>query len=131
MPRNAISTQAAPAAIGSYSQAIDTGEIVYLSGQIGLDPATMDLVSHTFEAEILQVFRNLASVCTASGGSLGSVVKTTVFLTDLKLFEEVNKVFTEQFTRPFPARSVVRVSELPRGARVEIEAVLSITRQSS
>lgn len=131
MPRNAISTQAAPAAIGSYSQAIDTGEIVYLSGQIGLDPATMDLVSHTFEAEILQVFRNLASVCTASGGSLGSVVKTTVFLTDLKLFEEVNKVFTEQFTRPFPARSVVGVSELPRGARVEIEAVLSITRQSS
>jgi reactive intermediate/imine deaminase len=131
VPRNAISTQAAPAAIGSYSQAIDTGEIVYLSGQIGLDPATMDLVSHTFEAEILQVFRNLASVCTASGGSLGSVVKTTVFLTDLKLFEEVNKVFTEQFTRPFPARSVVGVSELPRGARVEIEAVLSITRQSS
>ena len=131
MPRNAISTQAAPAAIGSYSQAIDTGEIVYLSGQIGLDPATMDLVSHTFEAEILQVFRNLASVCTASGGSLGSVVKTTVFLTDLKLFEEVNKVFTEQFTRPFPARSIVGVSELPRGARVEIEAVLSITRQSS
>ena len=131
MPRNAISTQAAPAAIGSYSQAIDTGEIVYLSGQIGLDPATMDLVSHTFEAEILQVFRILASVCTASGGSLGSVVKTTVFLTDLKLFEEVNKVFTEQFTRPFPARSVVGVSELPRGARVEIEAVLSITRQSS
>ena len=131
MTRNAISTQAAPAAIGSYSQAIDTGEIVYLSGQIGLDPATMDLVSHTFEAEILQVFRNLASVCAASGGSLGSVVKTTVFLTDLKLFEEVNKVFTEQFTRPFPARSVVGVSELPRGARVEIEAVLSITRQSS
>jgi len=129
--RTAISTQAAPAAIGSYSQAIDTGEIVYLSGQIGLDPATMDLVSHTFEAEILQVFRNLASVCAASGGSLGSVVKTTVFLTDLKLFEEVNKVFTEQFTRPFPARSIVGVSELPRGARVEIEAVLSITRQSS
>lgn len=131
MTRTAISTQAAPAAIGSYSQAIDTGEIVYLSGQIGLDPATMDLVSHTFEAEILQVFRNLTSVCAASGGSLGSVVKTTVFLTDLKLFEEVNKVFTEQFTRPFPARSVVGVSELPRGARVEIEAVLSITRQSS
>lgn len=131
MTRTAISTQAAPAAIGSYSQAIDTGEIVYLSGQVGLDPATMDLVSHTFEAEILQVFRNLASVCAASGGSLGSVVKTTVFLTDLKLFEEVNKVFTEQFTRPFPARSVVGVSELPRGARVEIEAVLSITRQSS
>lgn len=131
MTRTAISTQAAPAAIGSYSQAIDTGEIVYLSGQIGLDPATMDLVSHTFEAEILQVFRNLASVCAASGGSLGSVVKTTVFLTDLKLFEEVNKVFTEQFTRPFPARSIVGVSELPRGARVEIEAVLSITRQSS
>ena len=131
MTHTAISTQAAPAAIGSYSQAIDTGEIVYLSGQIGLDPATMDLVSHTFEAEILQVFRNLASVCAASGGSLGSVVKTTVFLTDLKLFEEVNKVFTEQFTRPFPARSVVGVSELPRGARGEIEAVLSITRQSS
>ena len=80
MTRTAISTQAAPAAIGSYSQAIDTGEIVYLSGQIGLDPATMDLVSHTFEAEILQVFRNLASVCAASGGSLGSVVKTTVVL---------------------------------------------------
>ena len=131
MTRVDISTQAAPPAVGPYSQAIDTGETVYLSGQIGLDPTTMDLVSHTFEAEILQVFRNLASVCAASGGSLGSVVKTTVFLTDLKLFEEVNKVFTEQFIRPFPARSVVGVSELPRGARVEIEAVLSITRQSS
>ena len=131
MTRVYISTQAAPTAIGPYSQAIDTGETVYLSGQIGLDPTTMDLVSHTFQAEILQVFHNLASVCAASGGSLNSVVKTTVFLTDLKLVEEVNKAFTAKFTRPFPARSVVGVSELPRGARVEIEAVLSIARQPS
>ena len=131
MTRTAISTDAAPDAIGAYSQAIKTGEIVYLSAQIGLNPATMELVADTFEKEIQQVFRNLESVCRASGGSLSSVVKISVFLTDLGLFGEVNDVFTNQFTPPFPARSVVGVNELPRGARVEIEAVLSIPKESS
>ena len=131
MTRIAISTKAAPDAIGAYSQAIKTGEIVYLSGQIGLNPATMELVADTFEKEIQQVFRNLESVCRASGGSLSSVVKMSVFLTDLGLFGEVNDIFTDQFTPPFPARSVVGVNELPRGARVEIEAVLSIPKESS
>tara|TARA_B100000678_G_scaffold1141_3_gene991 strand:- start:4059 stop:4454 length:396 start_codon:yes stop_codon:yes gene_type:complete len=129
--RIAISTKAAPDAIGAYSQAIKTGEIVYLSGQIGLNPATMELVADTFEKEIQQVFRNLESVCRASGGSLSSVVKMSVFLTDLGLFGEVNDIFANQFTPPFPARSVVGVNELPRGARVEIEAVLSIPKESS
>jgi len=129
--RTAISTDAAPDAIGAYSQAIKTGEIVYLSGQIGLDPETMELIADTFEKEIQQVFRNLESVCRASGGSLSSVVKISVFLTDLGLFGKVNDVFTNQFTPPFPARSVVGVNELPRGARVEIEAVLSIPKESS
>lgn len=131
MTRIAISTKAAPDAIGAYSQAIKTGEIVYLSGQIGLNPATMELVADTFEKEIQQVFRNLESVCRASGGSLSSVVKMSVFLTDLGLFGEVNDIFANQFTPPFPARSVVGVNELPRGARVEIEAVLSISKESS
>ena len=131
MTRIAISTKAAPDAIGAYSQAIKTGEIVYLSGQIGLNPATMELVADTFEKEIQQVFRNLESVCRASGGSLSSVVKMSVFLTDLGLFGEVNDIFTNQFTPPFPARSVVGINELPRGARVEIEAVLSIPKESS
>ena len=131
MTRTAISTDAAPNAIGAYSQAIKTGEIVYLSGQIGLDPETMELIADTFEKEIQQVFRNLESVCRASGGSLSSVVKISVFLTDLGLFGEVNDVFTNEFTPPFPARSVVGVNELPRGARVEIEAVLSIPKESS
>ena len=131
MTRIAISTKAAPDAIGAYSQAIKTGEIVYLSGQIGLDPVTMELIEDTFEKEIQQVFRNLESVCRASGGSLSSVVKMSVFLTDLGLFGEVNDIFANQFTPPFPARSVVGVNELPRGARVEIEAVLSIPKESS
>ncbi len=126
MDRIAISTDKAPAAIGAYSQGIKTGEIIFLSGQIGLNPATMELQTDTFESEIRQVFRNLESVCHACGSSLSSVVKTIVFLTDLGLFDEVNGVFMEKFTPPFPARSVVGVNELPRGARVEIEAILSI-----
>ena len=131
MTRIAISTKAAPDAIGAYSQAIKAGEIVYLSGQIGLDPVTMELVADTFGKEIQQVFHNVESVCRASGGSLSSIVKMSVFLTDLRLFGEVNDVFTNRFTPPFPARSVVGVNELPRGARVEIEAVLSIPKECS
>ena len=131
MDRIAISTDKAPAAIGAYSQGIKTGEIIFLSGQIGLNPATMELQTDTFESEIRQVFRNLESVCHACGSSLSSVVKTIVFLTDLELFDEVNGVFTEKFTPPFPARSVVGVNELPRGARVEIEAILSIPGASN
>ncbi|HBP14687.1 MAG TPA: reactive intermediate/imine deaminase [Gammaproteobacteria bacterium] len=131
MDRIAISTDKAPAAIGAYSQGIKTGEIIFLSGQIGLNPATMELQTDTFESEIRQVFRNLESVCHACGSSLSSVVKTIVFLTDLGLFDEVNGVFMEKFTPPFPARSVVGVNELPRRARVEIEAILSIPGASN
>ena len=131
MERIAISTDEAPAAIGAYSQAIKTGGIVYVSGQIGLDPVTMELQTNDFQSEIQQVFRNLESVCRACDGSLSSVVKTIVFLTDLGLFDEVNGVFMEKFTPPFPARSVVGVNELPRGARVEIEAILSIPGASN
>jgi len=129
--RIAISTDEAPAAIGAYSQAIKTGGIVYVSGQIGLDPVTMELQTNDFQSEIQQVFRNLESVCRACDGSLSSVVKTIVFLTDLELFEELNGAFTEKFKPPFPARSVIGVNELPRGARVEIEAILSIPRAPS
>ena len=131
MTRIAISTKAAPDAIGAYSQAIKAGEIIYLSGQIGLDPVTMELVADTFGKEIQQVFCNVESVCRASGGSLNSIVKMSVFLTDLGLFGEVNDVFTNRFIPPFPARSVVGVNELPRGARVEIQALLSIPKESS
>ena len=131
MPRIDISTEAAPAAIGAYSQAIKTGETVYLSGQIGLDPSTMKLVADTFESEIRQVFHNLESVCHASGGSLSDIVKTIVYLTDLGLFDKVNEVFADQFRPPFPARPVVEVNDLPRRARVEIEAILLIPRESN
>ncbi len=121
-----IHSDDAPAAIGTYSQAIRTGELVFLSGQIPLDPATMETVDGDFEARARQVFKNLAAVAKAAGGSLDSAVKITVFLTDLDNFATVNKVMEEFFDAPYPARAAVGVASLPKGVDVEADAILSL-----
>jgi reactive intermediate/imine deaminase len=123
MSREIISTPDAPAAIGTYSQAVKVGSTVYLSGQIPLDPATMQLVSGDIDAEITRVFENLKAVAAASGGTLDNAVKITVFLTDLGHFARVNEIMARYLKQPYPARAAVGVAALPRGARVEIEAV--------
>ena len=124
MSRQIIHTDSAPAAIGPYSQAVKAGNTVYLSGQIPLDPATMELVSDDVAAQARQVFNNLAAVCDAAGGSLGKIVRVGIYLTDLARFAEVNAVMAEFFNAPYPARSTIEVSALPRGARVEVDAVM-------
>jgi reactive intermediate/imine deaminase len=124
MSRQTIHTSHAPQAIGPYSQAVRAGDTVYLSGQIPIDPATMQLVSGDIEAEIRQVFENLKAVAEAAGGSLANAVKVNVFLTDLGHFAKVNEIMATYCTQPFPARAAVGVAQLPRGARVEIECVL-------
>lgn len=121
-----INTDNAPAAIGPYSQAIKSGNTVYLSGQIPLDPATMELVSQEFEAQARQVFTNLAAVCQEAAGSLQDIVKLNLYLTDLDNFAVVNKVMEEFFNAPFPARAAVGVKQLPKGSQVEAEAVMVI-----
>lgn len=126
MTRKAIVTPDAPSALGTYSQAIRTGDTVYLSGQIPLVPETMELVSGTRE-QIHQVFRNLRAVARAAGGDFGDVVKLDIYLTDLGDFALVNEVMAEYFDEPYPARAAVGVASLPRDARVEIEGVL-VTR---
>lgn len=118
-----VSSSAAPAAIGPYSQAIRAGDTVYLSGQIGLEPSSMMLVEG-FEAQAEQVFANLAAVAEAAGGSLADAVKITIYLTDLANFQKVNEIMTRYCAEPFPARAAVGISSLPRGALVEAEAVL-------
>ena len=123
MTRQAIATPSAPSAIGTYSQAIRAGDTVYLSGQIPLDPETMELVSGTRE-QIHRVFRNLQAVAHAAGGNFGDVVKLNVYLTDLANFPLVNEVMAEYFDEPYPARAAVGVASLPKGAAVEIEGVL-------
>lgn len=124
MARQIIHTDDAPAAIGTYSQAVKVGNTVYCSGQIPLDPRSMTLVNATIEDEIHQVFKNLAAVAAASGGSLASVVKLGVFLTDLGHFAKVNEIMGTYFQPPYPARAAIGVASLPRGARVEADAVL-------
>lgn len=124
MPRQIIHTEHAPAAIGTYSQAVKVGNTVYCSGQIPLDPKTMQMVNASIEEEIHQVFKNLAAVAAASGGSLASVVKLGVFLTDLAHFPKVNEIMGEYFSQPYPARAAIGVASLPKGARVEADAVL-------
>ena len=124
MSRKIISTDRAPKAIGTYSQAVRAGDTVYLSGQIPLDPATMEMVTGDIEKEIRRVFENLKAVAEAAGGSLAQAVKVTVFLTDLANFAKVNEVMAAYIAEPYPARAAVGVSQLPRGARVEIECVL-------
>lgn len=124
MSRQTIHTSNAPQAIGPYSQAVRAGDTVYLSGQIPLNPATMQLVTGDIEAEIRQVFENLKAVAEAAGGSLANAVKVNVFLTDLGHFAKVNEIMATYCAQPFPARAAIGVAQLPRGARVEIECVL-------
>lgn len=124
MTRNPVSTPAAPGAIGTYSQAMASGKTVYLSGQIPLDPKTMTLVGGGIEAEVHQVFKNLAAVAQAAGGSLQHAVKVTIYLTDLAQFAKVNEIMAQYFSPPYPARATVGVATLPKGAAVEADAVL-------
>jgi reactive intermediate/imine deaminase len=121
-----IQTSKAPQAIGTYSQAVRAGDLVFCSGQIPLDPATGVLVTGDIEAEIRRVFDNLAAVAEAAGGTLANTVKLNVFLTDLGQFAKVNEIMATYFTAPYPARAAVGVASLPRGARVEMECVLSL-----
>jgi len=126
MTKKIISTDLAPAAIGPYSQAVSVGGAVYLSGQIPLDPNTMTIVDGGFEAQARQVLINLSAVAKASGSSLAQAVKLTVYVTDLANFDLLNKVMVEFIPEPFPARAAVQVSALPKGAVVEIDAILSL-----
>ncbi len=123
---NAVNTSAAPAAIGPYSQAIKTGGLVFLSGQIPLDPDTMEVVAGGIAAQTHQVFKNLIAVCDAAGGTLANAAKLTIYLTDLGDFAEVNGIMAEYFSEPYPARATIQVSALPKGVNVEIDAVLSL-----
>jgi reactive intermediate/imine deaminase len=123
MPRTVISTENAPAAIGTYSQAIKAGNTVYMSGQIPLDPKTMELVEG-FEAQTVQVFENLKAVAEAAGGSLKDIVKLNIFLTDLSNFATVNEVMSRYFQQPYPARAAIGISALPKAAQVEMDAIL-------
>ncbi len=125
MAKTIIATPHAPAAIGTYSQAVRVGDTVYMSGQIGLDPATMQMVDG-IDAQIVRVFENLKAVAEAAGGSLADIVKVNVFLTDLANFARVNETMARYFSEPFPARAAVGVKELPRGALVEADAVMFI-----
>lgn len=124
MPFTPVSTPHAPGAIGTYSQAIKTGDTVYLSGQIPLDPKTMEIVTGDVETHVRRVFDNLRAVAKAAGGDLANAVKINVYLTDLANFQTVNKVMTEYFAQPYPARAAIGVASLPRGAVVEVDAVL-------
>jgi reactive intermediate/imine deaminase len=126
MVKRAIHTKDAPEAIGTYSQAIRAGDTIYLSGQIPLDPKSMQLVTGDTRAEIRRVFDNLAAVAAAAGGSLANAVKLNVYLTDLKSFALVNEVMAEYFEQPYPARAAIGVAALPRGAAVEVDAVLVV-----
>ena len=126
MTRQIIKTGTAPAAIGPYSQAVRHGDTVYLSGQIPLDPATMELVNGDINAQTHRVFVNLKAVCEAAGGSLDGIVKLNVYLTDLGNFATVNQIMAEYFSEPYPARAAVGVVALPLGAEVEMDAVLGL-----
>lgn len=121
-----IQTEKAPAAIGTYSQAIKVNNTVYLSGQIPLDAKTMQMVEGDMRAHIVQVFENLSAVCEAAGGELKDIVKLNIFLTDLAHFALVNEVMAQYFVQPYPARAVVGVASLPRGAQVEMDGVMVI-----
>jgi reactive intermediate/imine deaminase len=126
MQRQIIQTDAAPKAIGPYSQAVRVGDTVYVSGQIPLDPVSGTLVSGDIEAEIRRVLENLKAIVQAAGGSLAQVVKVNVYLTDLAHFTAVNALMATYFSEPYPARAAIGVAALPRGARIEMECVLSL-----
>ena len=127
MTRNIIHTEHAPAAIGPYSQAVRAGQTVYLSGQIPLIPETGALLEGGIELQARRVFDNMRAVCDAAGGSLSDIVRLGIYLTDLADFATVNAVMTEYFQAPYPARSTIQVSALPRGAQVEVDAVLVLS----
>lgn len=127
MDRKAISTPNAPAAIGTYSQAVQVGHTVYFAGQIGLDPATMQMVDG-IDAQIVRVLDNITAVAQAAGGSLADIAKLTVYLTDLSNFAKFNEMMAQYFSQPYPARAVVGVADLPRGALVEVEAIMELTK---
>lgn len=124
--RQTINTSNAPQAIGTYSQAVKKGTTVYISGQIPLEPATMELVEGDFKSQARQCFQNLQAVAEASGGSLNDAAKVTIFLTSMSNFSEVNEVMAEFFNEPYPARAALGVNELPKGVPVEVEAVLEL-----
>lgn len=124
--RAVISTAAAPSAIGPYSQAVKVGNTVWISGQIPLDPETMELVSGGIEAETRQVFANLQAIANAAGGSLDNSVKINISLTDLGNFQIVNAIMAKELTEPYPARACVQVAALPKGVQIEIEAILAL-----
>lgn len=126
MSKKAIQSGGAPAAIGTYSQAITSGQFVFMSGQIPLDPGTMEIVDGDFEARARQVFDNLKAVAEEAGGSLDQIVKLTIYLTDLDNFATVNSVMTDYFHEPYPARAALGVASLPKGADVEAEAILAV-----
>ncbi len=125
MTRQTIQTDKAPAAVGTYSQAVKVGNTVYISGQLGFDPETMEL-REGFEAQAKQVFENIKAICEAAGGSLNDVVKFNVSLTDLNDFATLNDVFVDNLSEPYPARAAVQVAALPKGGVVEIESILYI-----
>ncbi|NLZ10191.1 MAG: RidA family protein [Alcaligenaceae bacterium] len=128
MAKHVVQTDAAPAAVGPYSQAIatDGGKTVYLSGQIGLEPGTGELVSENFEGQVRQAFANMQAVIEASGGSLASIVKLTLYLTDMSKFASANAIMSDIIPQPFPARSTVGVASLPKGAQFEVEVIIVI-----
>jgi reactive intermediate/imine deaminase len=124
---HSINTQSAPAAIGTYSQAIQCGTTVYLAGQIPLDPKTMQICSEDVETQVIQVLENLSAVCQASGGSLANIVKLNVYLTDLSHVPLVNKAMEQYFTKPYPARAAIGVLALPRGSLIEMDGVMILS----
>ena len=126
MSREQVHTDRAPAAIGPYSQAMRCGNIVFLSGAIPLDPATGDVVDGDFATQVRRAFDNLRAVCEASGGDLNKIVRLGLYLTDLSNFAEVNAVMTEYFSAPYPARSTIEVSGLPKGVSFEVDAILAL-----
>lgn len=126
MRKKIIHTDHAPQAIGTYSQAVNHNGLVFVSGQIPLDPASMEMVPGGIEAQITQVFDNLSAVCDAAGGSLNDILKLTVFLTDMGNFPQVNAIMEQYFEAPFPARAAVGVAALPKGAEVEMDAILAV-----
>jgi reactive intermediate/imine deaminase len=127
MSKKIIHTNKAPEAIGTYSQAVEHQGLVFISGQIPLDPVSMEVVAGGIESQIQRVFENLSAVCVAADGSLDDIVKLTIFLTDLGAFPQVNTIMGQYFTAPYPARAAVEVSALPKGVNVEMDAILGLT----
>ncbi len=126
MTKSVIHTDKAPAAIGTYSQAIKSGTTVYLSGQIPLVPETMEVISEDFAEQAHQVFKNVSAVCKAAGGSTNDLAKVNIFLTDLSKFATVNEIMSQYFEQPYPARAAVQISALPKGVQIEIDGVMEL-----